>query len=101
MSTRILIAGFTGAMGQYTVDLVNGMDGFEITAGLAPTTKGDNASYHLSDDVKVYHSLDEIPDDVADVWIDFTTPDAVYDNTKYAVDHGIRPVIGTLSLIHI
>lgn len=98
MSTRVLIAGFTGAMGQYTVDLVNSLDGFEITAGLSPKVEGDKASYHLADSVKIYHSLAELPDDVADVWIDFTTPEAVYENTKYAVDHGISPIIGTTGL---
>lgn len=98
MATRVLIAGFSGAMGQYTVDLVKHMDGFTFSAGLSPKFDGDNAKYHLTNDVKVYQSLDEIPDDAADVWVDFTTPDAVYDNTKFAVDHGMSPVIGTTGL---
>lgn len=34
---KVLIAGATGAMGQKAVDLVNSLDGFEITAALAPT----------------------------------------------------------------
>jgi dihydrodipicolinate reductase len=31
----------------------------------------------------------------ADVWIDFSIPSAVFDNTKFAIQKGIRPVIGT------
>lgn len=98
MTTRVLIAGFTGAMGQYTVNLVNGLDDFKITAALSPQVDGTPDQYHLASDVKVFHSLDEIPDDVADVWVDFTTPEAVYANTKFAINHGISPVVGTTGL---
>lgn len=95
---RVLIAGFTGAMGQYTVDLVNHLDGFKIVAGFAPKAADDLSHYHLAEDVNVYHSLDEIPDHAADVWIDFTTPKAVYDNTKFAIEHNMSPIIGTTGL---
>lgn len=39
MTKKVLIAGFTGAMGQKAVNLVNKMDDFEIVAGLSPIAK--------------------------------------------------------------
>lgn len=48
----------------------------------------------MGDQVKLFASLDEIKTD-ADVWIDFTVPSAAFENAKFAIEHGIHPVIGT------
>ncbi|OXT09701.1 4-hydroxy-tetrahydrodipicolinate reductase, partial [Streptococcus sp. KR] len=48
----------------------------------------------MDDHVKLFASLDEIKTD-ADVWIDFTVPGAAFENAKFAIQHGIHPVIGT------
>lgn len=98
MTKRVLIAGFTGAMGQKAVNLVNKMDGFEIVAGLAPRKIDNLANINLSKNVKTFTSLNEIPDNVADIWIDFTTPSAVYENVKFAINHHISPIVGTTGL---
>ncbi|MCT6807550.1 MAG: 4-hydroxy-tetrahydrodipicolinate reductase, partial [Bombilactobacillus sp.] len=37
-------------------------------------------------------------DVAADVWIDFTTPQAVYENTKFALEHHMHPIVGTSGL---
>ena len=96
---KILIAGATGAMGQKAVDLVNSLDGFEITAALAPTlTKENMTDFHLASSVHPYQTLDEIEDGVADIWIDFTLPSAVYQNVRFALEHGMRPIVGTTGL---
>lgn len=36
MNKRVLIAGFTGSMGQEAVKLVNSLAGFRLVGGLAP-----------------------------------------------------------------
>lgn len=96
---KVLIAGATGAMGQKAVDLVNSLDGFEITAALAPHLTTENkADYHLAAEVKTYQQLAEIDDNVADIWIDFTLPNAVYADVKYALEHGMKPIVGTTGL---
>ena len=96
---KVLIAGFNGSMGQQAVQLVNSMDGFEITAGLAhrltdsdPTTNGLPASAQL------FTSLADLPAGIADIWLDFTVPAAVYENVKFALSNGYRPVVGTTGL---
>lgn len=96
---NVLIAGATGAMGQKAVDLVNSMADMELTAVLAPHLRdADRAQYHLGENVQVFHSLDEVKADVADIWLDFTIPSAVYENVKYALQNGFEPVVGTTGL---
>ncbi|GHV97184.1 4-hydroxy-tetrahydrodipicolinate reductase [Lactobacillus nasalidis] len=97
--TRVLLAGFAGSMGQQVVKLVKEMPSFEITAGLAHHLKSnDPAEYGLPAEAKLYTSLAEIPADAADVWIDFTVPASVYQNVRYALENGYRPIVGTTGL---
>lgn len=96
---KVLIAGATGAMGQKAVALINELPDFELTAALAPSLTADNkAAYHLANGVKTYQQLDEVADGVADIWVDFTLPDAVYPNVKFALNHGFMPIVGTTGL---
>ncbi len=95
---KVLVAGFTGAMGQKTVRMVNQTPDFKLVGAYAPSANQINRQdYHLASDVKLYSKLAEIDTD-ADVWIDFTLPSAVYQNTKFAIQHHICPVIGTSGL---
>ena len=98
MTKKVLVAGFTGAMGQKAVNLVNSLDNFELVAGMSPTATNDPQKYNLPAGAKTYQSLAEIPDLAADIWIDFTTPKAVYDNVKFALEHHISPVVGTTGM---
>ncbi|UIK34468.1 4-hydroxy-tetrahydrodipicolinate reductase [Lactobacillus amylovorus] len=98
MTKKVLVAGFTGAMGQKVVNLVNSLDNFELVAGMSPTATNDPQKYNLPAGAKIYQSLAEIPDLAADIWIDFTTPKAVYDNVKFALEHHISPVVGTTGM---
>ena len=41
MTKKVLVAGFTGAMGQKAVNLVNSLDNFELVAGLSPIATDD------------------------------------------------------------
>lgn len=96
---RVLVAGINGAMGQYATKMINDLDGFEVTAGLGLGIKdGDQAKYNVAADTKLYGSLDAIDEDVADIWLDFTAPAAVFPDVKYALSHGMRPVVGTTGL---
>lgn len=98
MTKKVLVAGFTGAMGQKAVNLVNSLDNFELVAGMSPTATNDPQKYNLPAGAKIYQSLAEIPDLAADIWIDFTTPKAVYDNVKFALEHHVSPVVGTTGM---
>lgn len=95
---KILVAGFTGAMGKKVLRLIDRTDNYQLVAAYAPSaTDPDPTYYHLDKSVKIFHKLDEIKTD-ADVWIDFTLPSSVFADTQFAIQHGIHPVIGTSGL---
>ncbi|MGQ5709094.1 4-hydroxy-tetrahydrodipicolinate reductase [Lactobacillus sp. PSON] len=98
MNKRVLIAGFTGSMGQEAVKLVNSLAGFRLVGGLAPRAEKKPEKYGLDGDVKIFNNLAEIPDNIADIWIDFTSPSAVFENVKFAISHHINPIVGTTGL---
>ena len=91
---KILVAGATGSMGKQTVQLVNKLPDCQLVAVLAPTA---SKSSEFGASVKCFENLTAVDID-ADIWIDFTTPQAVYENTKFALKHHMHPIIGTSGL---
>lgn len=92
---KVIISGFNGSMGQKAVKMVNTSEDMQLVAGFNPVvTDTDPKSYGLDDSVKIFNKLSDI-NVAADIWIDFSIPSAVFDNTKFAIEQGIRPVIGT------
>lgn len=95
---KVLIAGFNGAMGQRAVKLVQKMPNYQLAAVLSPHLNSlDPSDYHLGQSTAVFTKLADITGQY-DIWLDFTTPSAVYANTKFAIERQIRPVIGTSGL---
>ncbi|GHP14377.1 4-hydroxy-tetrahydrodipicolinate reductase [Lentilactobacillus fungorum] len=95
---KVLVAGFRGSMGQKTVQMVNDNEAFELVGAYNPGVDTAHLQgMQLSDNVKVFGKLSDIQTD-ADVWIDFTVPAAAYENTRFAIEHGIHPVVGTSGL---
>ena len=84
-------------MGQKVVHLLADKPGYDITGILTTKTDVNPSEYNLSDDVHVFNRLDAIEGDY-DVWIDFTQPNVVFDNVKYAIEHHISPIVGTSGL---
>jgi len=92
---KVIISGFSGSMGQKAIKMVADSDDMELVAGFNPIVTDLNPkTYGLAENVKIFNKLTDI-DVEADIWIDFSIPGAVFDNTKFAIEHGIRPVIGT------
>ncbi|BDR55832.1 4-hydroxy-tetrahydrodipicolinate reductase [Xylocopilactobacillus apis] len=91
---KIIIAGITGSMGKQTEKLVSSLKDCELVGAFAP---------HLDDNLdlpagtKLFSDLKDC-DIEADIWIDFTVPSAVFENTKFAIEHKMRPIIGTSGL---
>lgn len=83
MSIKVIVNGANGKMGRIAVSAVTAADsGLTL---VAQTGRNDD----LTQAVKQHH---------ADIVIDFTTPHAVFTNTKTIIDAGARPVIGTTGL---
>ncbi|PSL50525.1 dihydrodipicolinate reductase [Salsuginibacillus halophilus] len=98
-NVRIILAGPRGKMGREAVDLISNTSHFTFVAALDHRYGGSS----LKDiegmpslDVPVYGEADTCFSEVeADVLIDLTTPDVGRVHMDKALDHYIRPVIGT------
>ncbi len=96
---RIVVAGPRGRMGKEAVQLVKETSHFELAAVI----DRKNGGKLLSDvegftglDVPVYTDPQECFQHAnADVLIDLTTPERGYLHTKTALEHNVRPVVGT------
>lgn len=82
MPIKIIINGAQGKMGKTAVTAIESEKDLQL---IASTTRGDD----LSSTIKKTH---------ADVVIDFTTPQVVFENAKIILEAGARPVIGTTGL---
>jgi 4-hydroxy-tetrahydrodipicolinate reductase len=84
MKTRIIINGAQGKMGQYACKTIASTPDFHLVGQL---TRHD----HLKT------AIEELK---ADIVIDLTRADAVYQNALTIIEAGARPVIGTSGLIN-
>ncbi|MCT6841102.1 4-hydroxy-tetrahydrodipicolinate reductase [Lactobacillus mellis] len=91
---KVLIAGATGSMGRKAVQLIEKQSDYQLVAILAPNATADT---QLPAAVSRFDNLADI-NLAADVWIDFTTPQAVFANVKFALEHQMRPIVGTSGL---
>lgn len=77
-SLRVAVLGARGRMGAQVCRAVDAAEDLELVA-----------SIDLDD------PLDAITDAGAQVVVDFTHPDVVMDNLRFAVEHGVHAVVGT------
>ncbi|WP_199431905.1 4-hydroxy-tetrahydrodipicolinate reductase [Qaidamihabitans albus] len=75
---RVGVLGARGRMGAQAVGAVEAAPDLELAAGID------------ADDERSV-----LTDHKAEVVIDFTHPDAVMDNLRFAIDHGLHAVVGT------
>ena len=94
---RILVAGYKGKMGQQTVTMILEHKDCELV-GVYDPHSADSSLVTGGIEVPVYSQLTAIPDRCADIWVDFTSPAAVYENAKAALVKKIHPLIGTTGL---
>lgn len=96
---KIIVAGPRGKMGAETLHMIAKNDAFECVGAIDHKNDGAMLSdfEHLPKlDVPVYTDPDQCFQSIeADVLIDFTHPEAGKKHFKAAVEHGIRPVMGT------
>lgn len=83
MLTRVIVNGAKGKMGSLACDTLNNHSEFELVAQL---TKQDNLGQ-------------AIKDTKAQIVVDLTRADCVYDNSLTIIQHGAHPVIGASGLV--
>ena len=90
MSIKVIIAGFKGKMGQAAYKMVTEDPELALAGLLDPFTDEKEVA-----GVPVFNTKEELAGLQADVWIDFTTPKVAYENTRFALENGFAPVVGT------
>ena len=90
MSIKVIIAGFKGRMGSIALDMVKGDSDLEVAALLDPFATEKDV-----DGVPVFNQKEDLVGFDADVWVDFTMPAVAYENTRFALENGFAPVVGT------
>ena len=90
MSIRVIIAGFKGRMGQAACQMVLSDSELELVAVLDPF---ESASEWQG--TPVFNDKNDLAGFDAHVWVDFTTPAVAYENTRFALENGFAPVVGT------
>lgn len=90
MAIKVIIAGFKGKMGSTALQMVKEDKDLALAGLLDPFATEDSV-----DGVPVFRSKEELAGISADVWVDFTTPKFAYENTRFALENGFAPVVGT------
>ncbi|HEL1819943.1 4-hydroxy-tetrahydrodipicolinate reductase [Streptococcus suis] len=90
MTIKVIIAGFKGKMGSTAVEMVKGDVALSLAALVDPF-----ATETEVDGVPVFKTKEEVASLEADVWVDFTMPKFAYENTRFALENGFAPVVGT------
>lgn len=98
---KVLVAGFKGKMGDTATKMVINHENLELVGVLDPFEKQKNLKElpeYLGIDVPIFQQKEEVLVVQPDVWIDFTIPAVAYENTKFAIENKIAPVVGTTGL---
>lgn len=95
---KIVVAGFNGRMGSTATKMVLANEAFQLVGVLDPTETKTNLN-ELAEygqvDVPIFTEKEALLISQPDVWIDFTMPEFALAHTQFALEHGIRPVVGT------
>lgn len=99
---KVIVAGATGRMGLAAVrTFAENEDKFELVGALVRDTNSDAAKtlqiefkkLNISSDLK---SL--IKDSGAEILVELTSPESVFEHTKFALENGLRVVVGATGL---
>ncbi|WP_243290043.1 4-hydroxy-tetrahydrodipicolinate reductase [Bacillus sp. FJAT-47783] len=90
---KVVIAGPRGRMGAEAVKLVQNTEHFELVSVIDRINNGEKFQ---ETDVYTYSDAKEcFLETKPDVLIDLTTPETGKIHTRLALEHGVRPVVGT------
>jgi 4-hydroxy-tetrahydrodipicolinate reductase len=95
---RVGVIGAAGRMGRMVCRAVSDDPDMRLVAGVNPSLGGE-ALGPLIDrpdvDVQIADTLDTLLQAETEVAVDFTRPDVVMDDVKWAIDHAVHIVVGT------
>ena len=87
---RVLVSGAAGRMGSTVVEAVGEADGMQVAFRVDPELPAGDGTYH--------DLASALAAGGAQVMVDFTRPDTVFENVLAALDAGVHCVVGTTGL---
>src|SRR5699024_2119811 len=99
MSIKVIIAGPRGKMGSEALRMVSDEANFQLVACIERRENGmsvTDSDVLPKRDIPIYDNPEACFQEVAaDVFADLTIPEVGFEHTKMALQHDIRPVVGT------
>lgn len=96
---EVAVTGALGKMGSTVCGAVAAAEGLSLAAAVDTAFAGEEARRQLGHEVPMFTSLAEcLQTGHIDVAVDFTTPDAVFDNISTCLDAGVHCVVGTTGM---
>lgn len=99
MSIKVIIAGPRGKMGSEAIKMVTNDTNLNLVACIDRKNNGKEVNDIVgfpSVNVPIFDNASDCFHSIeADVFVDLTIPEVGYDHTKSALEHNLRPVIGT------
>lgn len=100
---KIIVAGAFGKMGRNAIEtFLANKDKFDLKIGLVRDLNNLDyqiTKYYEEHGIKIANNLEaELGSGDLDILVELTTPDSVFHNSKLALKHGVRPVIGATGL---
>ena len=86
---NVIVCGANGKMGQLVASAVNKTEDMQVVAGV------DAMPNIIQNDFPVFESIDECSSIQADAIVDFSRPEAMPKNLKYAKNNGLYIIIAT------
>lgn len=97
MSVRVAVSG-SGNMGRQVMQALAAADGVEIAGVLEKFSDGDTFTLPQGGEAPLRQSVDGLSDFKADVVVDFSNAAWTQELLPFAIDAGVRPVVGTTGL---
>jgi 4-hydroxy-tetrahydrodipicolinate reductase len=98
VSIRVGVLGARGKTGRYVCAGVAGAPDLDLAAAIARSGVSDHVPAVTGGEpiaIRVSDRLEALTDARVDVAVDFTSPEAVVENARWCLDHGIHCVVGT------
>jgi 4-hydroxy-tetrahydrodipicolinate reductase len=98
---RVGVIGAAGRMGRLVCRAVADDPDLVLVAGISPSLDGEALGPMIGRpdvDVTISDVIDTLLQAETEVAVDFTTPSAVMDNVRWAIDHGVHIVVGTTGI---
>jgi 4-hydroxy-tetrahydrodipicolinate reductase len=95
---RVGVLGAAGRMGRLICKAVAEDPDLVLVAGINPSRAGESLGRlidHPELDVRISDELDTLLQSETEVAVDFTTPSAVMENVRWAIEHAMHIVVGT------